>query len=691
MMAGKSFSFRFADVEVREREFSLIKAGEILPVEPKAFRVLLILLRNPQKLLPKDELLTAVWGDTAVSENSLARSIALLRRLLGDEARDSRFIETVATVGYRFVCPVEVSEVDEENPPVPRDGRGKRNLMWFLTGTAVLVTSLSATIWYLRRPLPPPRITAYVQITHDGHEKQLAGTDGSRLYFTLFFPFAIAQVGITGGEIQPMQITAPDGSSYLWDVSPDGSNFLIASTATGHTLTPIWNVRALGGSARRLGQAEDAAYSPDGNSVVYCTGEGDLWLVRSDGSGAQKLASLGARAFSFGWSPDGRRIRFFKDDAPGIWEISSAGSGLHRWMPGWRGLGGVCCGRWTPDGKFYLFLSGGGGSAATQIWAADERRGILRTPATAPVQLTTGPIAWGNLIPAKDGHHIYAQGSITRGELVRLDERTGQFQPFLGGISAEFVSFSPDGRFVAYVSYPEGVLWRAKRDGSDRTQLTEPPIYPANPHWSPDGKEILFMDEAQTVAVGYIVPSEGGGPQRLLPGNNEAQADPTWSPDGRRIVFATGDGRDKKPENLSILDRVSHAVTPIPGSAGVWSPRWSPDGRHIAALSWNPPALRLFDTATQKWSALPVEGSVDYPAWSRDGQSLFYLRLTNPGGGIYRIRIAGGGAVIVAALREDWRMTGLYNFSMSLDPDDTPIVLRDVGSTDIYALTLEEK
>src|SRR5579863_6223556 len=91
-------------------------ADFVRPIEPKAFRVLLILLRNPQKLLPKDELLTAVWGDTAVSENSLARSIALLRRLLGDEARTPRFIETVATVGYRFVCPV-VSEEDSVAAP----------------------------------------------------------------------------------------------------------------------------------------------------------------------------------------------------------------------------------------------------------------------------------------------------------------------------------------------------------------------------------------------------------------------------------------------------------------------------------------------------------------------------------------------------------------------------------------------
>src|SRR5450631_82239 len=121
MMGNKSFVFRFADVEVREREFSLVKSGEALPVEPKAFRVLLILLRNPQKLIPKDELLTAVWGDTAVSENSLARSIALLRRLLGDEARTPRFIETVATVGYRWLCKVEVSEESPAEADQPED------------------------------------------------------------------------------------------------------------------------------------------------------------------------------------------------------------------------------------------------------------------------------------------------------------------------------------------------------------------------------------------------------------------------------------------------------------------------------------------------------------------------------------------------------------------------------------------
>jgi eukaryotic-like serine/threonine-protein kinase len=110
VVGDKSFVFKFADVEVREREFRLVKAGEVLPVEPKTFRVLLYLLRNPQKLIAKEELFNAVWGDAVVTDSSLTRTIAQLRRLLGDEIRNPRFIETVPTVGYRFLHAVELSE-----------------------------------------------------------------------------------------------------------------------------------------------------------------------------------------------------------------------------------------------------------------------------------------------------------------------------------------------------------------------------------------------------------------------------------------------------------------------------------------------------------------------------------------------------------------------------------------------------
>ena len=55
MTEHKCFVFTFADVEVREREFCIVKAGELLPVEPKAFRVLLLLFRSPHRLIAKDD------------------------------------------------------------------------------------------------------------------------------------------------------------------------------------------------------------------------------------------------------------------------------------------------------------------------------------------------------------------------------------------------------------------------------------------------------------------------------------------------------------------------------------------------------------------------------------------------------------------------------------------------------------
>jgi DNA-binding winged helix-turn-helix (wHTH) protein len=96
--------FRFSSVEVHEWEGRLKRAGQLLPVEPKGFRVLVYLLRNPGRLVPKNELLNAGWGETAATENSLTRNIALLRRLLEDETRAPRYIETVSTAGYRFIC-----------------------------------------------------------------------------------------------------------------------------------------------------------------------------------------------------------------------------------------------------------------------------------------------------------------------------------------------------------------------------------------------------------------------------------------------------------------------------------------------------------------------------------------------------------------------------------------------------------
>jgi Tol biopolymer transport system component/DNA-binding winged helix-turn-helix (wHTH) protein len=711
MMPSKSFVFHFDDVEVREREFTLIKAGKLLTIEPKAFRTLLFLLHNPQRLITKEELLNTVWGDAAVTEGSLTRCIWLLRTALGDDIHQPRYIKTVATVGYRFVCKVEVSE-DMHGGPSPADlpdggdgskppdlstqaaGGAIRSFRRRWLAAAVLALFLVSTLWYLHRPLPPPRVSRFIQITHDGRRKWLAGVDASRLYANEVTLSSIEQVPITGGELAQIRVPVPGGPGELIDVSPDGSHLLTGTAEEGKPFVAIWNVRILDGSYRRLGYGLDASYSPDGSSVVYTTLEGDIWLVQTDGTGARKLGPTGAKADWPALSPDGGTTRFSRDD--GIWEISSNGSNLHPLLPGWHTSGAQCCGRWTPDGKFFVFTSSEAPTSGYQIWAVDERRGLLRHPPAEPVQLTTGPISWGPPYPGKDEKKIFACGSTLRGELSRIDPLTKEIKPFLAGASADNVSFSRDGHLVAYVSFPQGVLWKANRDGSNPVQLTDPPEQVTDPRWSPDGSQILFSASSGDHAYAYTVASDGGVPKRILPDDNGRQGDLDWSPDGKKIVFDSATARDAKTGDLRILDLESRRVAVVPGSAGTWSPRWSPDGRYIAAVSWKTSILEVFDVETQRWSQLPVKGLARYPVFSRDSKYIYYIYVLyshKNDAGIFRIPVTGGEAKLVVDLK-DWHAVGDWlrlDPWMGLDPTDAPLLLRDTGTEDIYALTLDQK
>jgi DNA-binding winged helix-turn-helix (wHTH) protein/Tol biopolymer transport system component len=709
MMAAKSFIFRFADVEVREREFALVKSGETLAVEPKAFRVLLLLLRNPGKLIPKQELLDAVWGDAAVTENSLARAVALLRKLLGDEAHSPRFIETVATVGYRWLGPVEavedpssVSAATGLDPPAEpvgaadagaasaplkparRSHQGRLRWWPWAVGAAVIVL-LGGAFWRLNRPLPPPRITAYTQITHDGRAKFLAATDGTRLYFTQNSPQTIMQVGVNGGEIAPLPLAVSAVAAMLRDVSPDGSNALVATNEPGNASNPIWIAPILGGSAKRLGDGENAAFSPDGLSVIYSTLQGDIFLSRIDGTESRKLAHMASFADYFSWSPDRKAIRF--DSGGLLWEMSSDGSGLHRLLPDWKEPGHQS-GRWTYDGRFYLIVLDGS-AAESQIWALDERKRLLGTQSTTPIRLTTGPVRWHQLVPSRDGTKIFADGTTPRGELSRVDPRTGVLQPLLGGLSAEFVSFSPDGNSVAYVLYPEGSLWKANRDGGNRVLLADGPDYAFNPRWSPDSKQIVFSTSTADGGhcANYLVSADGGRPRRLVPEDGADMHDPNWSPEGKRVLFGRGDCTTKQGD-LRILDVNSGQVTVVPGSSNMWSPRWSPDGRYVVAFfSDSRPGLPLFDFKTQQWSRLPVNGDLEFPSFSRDSRYMYFLRFGRDQG-VFRIPVTGGKEERVVDLAQ-WHITGNFGFSMTLDLTDAPLVMRDTGTDDIYALTLE--
>jgi Tol biopolymer transport system component len=423
----------------------------------------------------------------------------------------------------------------------------------------------------------------------------LVGTDGARLYFGEYPASGsiFAQVSTSGGEVA--RVPAAAATMSLLDVSPDGST-LLAADETGTAFKGyLWEVPVLGGSARKLGNSfgQTAAWSPDGKMIVYAN-ERDLFLANSDGSQPHKLIALPDRANQLVWSPDGRAIRFRVGSAirprttlGALWEVSVDGTNLHALLPGWRTPPQECCGKWSADGRYFVFQSQG------NIWARAEKASWFGKTNGQPIQLTSGPMSFSTPVPSKDGKKLFVVGALARGELTRYDVKHAQFLPFLSGISAESVSFSKDGQWVAYSSYPDATLWRSKLDGSERIQLSAPPLRAVMPRWSPNGKEISFYGFSSGPNSNlYIVSADGGSPRELIPEDASRQFDDSWSPDGIRIVF--GGAAADPNSSIRIVDVRTTQISTLPDSKGLFAPGWSPDGRYIAAMPFASGGLRIY-------------------------------------------------------------------------------------------------
>ena len=628
------------------------------------------------------ETMTAILHEdpSAISQISLAASPALVRvvhRCL-EKNPEQRF-QSASDLAFALEALSEPGSSSAAAVTVGPPSRWK----WVGALFVMMVLALLLIAWW-RIPSAVPVVESITQLTEDDEPKDgRLVSDGSRIYFDEgpTGSWKIAQVSVTGGHTALVDTRIVD--PWVAGVAPDNSALLVLLGGAGDAAYPLWSIPLPAGEPRRLGNVEgnDAAFFPDGR--ILSADFRDLRVADGDGSNSRQLLSAAGIIEDPSVSPDGKRIAFTLYSrgwaTSALFESATDGTGLRPILNAGEKVE-PCCGTWTSDGRYLLYTTSQG--EQSDLWALPMRAGLFHRSAK-PIRLTAGPLAYTKPFASRDGKEIFAIGTKRRGELVRFDMKSHQFLPFLSGISAIDPTFSADGKWVAYTSYPDHALWRSRIDGSERTQLTYPPIKVQGPFISPDGTKVAFTTSQYEI---YVINADGGS-SRLVEKHSIVG---NWSPDGNLLVLTSYTSFDKpepgKNRNyLQTFDLRTGNKTTVPSSEGKGGGLWVDDHTIVAG---QPNGLATLDLKTQKWNELASGTFVNFAA-SPDGKCLYFTT----GGAepkAQRLRLADRQIETITSLKDFRRVVDPVEQSTQLGvaPDGSPIFARDIGTQEIYSLNI---
>jgi DNA-binding winged helix-turn-helix (wHTH) protein/Tol biopolymer transport system component len=644
-------SLEFGDFLLDLRNKELFRNGERLSLNPKTYQLLVALIDNDGHLVEKERLMELLWADSFVEEANLAFTVSLLRKVLGDDAKSPRFIETVPRRGYRFIAEVRRKEEDSGPPLKDRmflahssgeEGASQSSPRGSMSGSprspgAVVAladwqhdsTVVSSEIERSSAKVPKLEL---VRSVSTGKERWIT----NRLVFACFASAIILAAAAYAGyrwlgrgaqlsDLRPLNLTrlTSNGRTSSAAVSPDGR--FIAYILSEEDRESLWLKNAATASDVQIVPPSEGTrltgltFSLDGNSVFYAA-RGVLYkLPILGGMPKAVLRDFGSSRITF--SPDGNQFAFVRHVPPDeavIIVMDADGTNARTLASSRRPDIFLGSAAWSPDGSVIAAIArtAQGGNKIVAVRVSDGAASTVPSPGwTVISQIVWRHDGSGLLLTATEG-----RSSISR-QIRSLSYPDGRVENITNDLNSyESISLIPDGFGLVAVRVEQVAhIWTLPADGTDRAfELTR----------GIDSYDGIFgLSYLSDGSIVYeTVPRQGKGEVWATDGKrsylkqlSDEGGSACASPDGSYLVFQSSDRIDGS-NGLFSLHIASGVKTRLTTGADTW-PTFSADGRWVVFTRWAD-QVALWKVAIDGGEAVKltnVSGSLTSPAISPDG------------------------------------------------------------------------
>lgn len=715
-MSQETNRFEFGDYVLDTGEKILLRDGKAIPVPPKVLDLLLVLVENHGHVVEKEVLMEKLWSDTFVEESNLTFSIRKLRKILGDETHNPKFIETVPKRGYRFVAVTNSSNDLVDRPRLAdTDGNGSETdiskpsslgrthsyLLWASLSVVLLVGLTALFLWFAFDKVSSISSIKLERLTFNGKVKIAAiSPDGK------FVAYVVDDEGMqsiwlknTGaeGDVQVLPAVA-DTQLYGLFFAPDGDHIYYVANDT------LYHLPILGGSPREVlrsfgagSRSKSIAASPDEKHFAFIrhTANGPvLVVVNADGSDERILASGPDETIllrSVVWSPDSKNIALVAVIAAGkqsiaVVRVADGAVSTISTQPTWSSISQIA---WRPDGGGLYAVAMEGRNLSSQVWH-------LSYPEGGSENITNDFNNYQSISVTSDGTtlaavrveqsaHIWISATEDGSHLTQL---THGIEGYDGVYGLDYLS---NGN-VVYESTPgeKGQVWSVASNGGDPKQLL---TNSGSSAASPDGKYVVFQSVDDAGSIGLFKYDIGNGQKTRLTTGRDTWM--TFSPDSRWVIFS-------RWENEAALWKVSvdggEAVKLTDLSGYALAPAVSADGK-VIAFHW----AKRDQKNTSEIGIMPFEGgnllkTLTIPKrpppgygkpilqWTPDGKAINYADFHENASNIWRQPLDGGLPIRVTNFNDQQ----IFNFSYS--PEGEQLALsRGTYARDVVLLKFAGK